>query len=97
VVAVGVPDFFFACGWIGLLIFLRNEKKQCANSVWIVKNVTKKTTAGLIVRKPTIRPCKPRCTRGEDFCLPGTAPAELPVINFYAKPARLLSEDIVED
>ena len=22
---------FLPCGWIGLLIFLRNEKKQCAN------------------------------------------------------------------
>ena len=26
--------FFFPCGWIGLLIFLRNEKKQCAN-LWV--------------------------------------------------------------
>ena len=31
VVAVGVPDVFLPCGWIGLLIFSRNEKKQCAN------------------------------------------------------------------
>jgi len=23
-------NVFFACGWIGLLIFLRYEKKQCA-------------------------------------------------------------------
>ena len=34
VVAVGVPDVFLPCGWIGLLIFLRNEKKQCAN-LWV--------------------------------------------------------------
>ena len=32
--AVGVPDVFLPCGWIGLLIFLRNEKKQCAN-LWV--------------------------------------------------------------
>ena len=25
---------FLPCGWIGLLIFLRNEKKQCAN-LWV--------------------------------------------------------------
>jgi uncharacterized membrane protein YwaF len=31
VAAVGVPDFFFACGWIGLLIFLRNEKSNVPN------------------------------------------------------------------
>ena len=34
VVAVGVPDVFLPCGWIGLLIFSRNEKKQCAN-LWV--------------------------------------------------------------
>ncbi|MHB9055760.1 MAG: hypothetical protein ACYC2P_06355 [Paludibacteraceae bacterium] len=33
VVVVGVPDAFLPCGWIGSLIFLRNEKKQCANFV----------------------------------------------------------------
>ena len=32
--AVGVPDVFLPCGWIGLLIFSRNEKKQCAN-LWV--------------------------------------------------------------
>ena len=42
VVAVGVSDFFLPCGLIGLLIFLRNEKKQCANCGWIAKNVTEK-------------------------------------------------------
>jgi len=38
----------------------------------------KKTTAGWIVRRQAKRLCKPRGTRGEDFCLPGIAPAELP-------------------
>jgi hypothetical protein len=52
VVAVGVPDFFFACGWIGLLVFLRNEKKQCAKLCEDCKKCDKKkTTAGLIVRR----------------------------------------------
>ena len=47
VVAVGVPDVFLPCGWIGLLIFSRNEKKQCAN-LWVdsKKCDRKKTTAG---------------------------------------------------
>jgi len=40
-----VTDFFFAYGWVGLLIFLRNEKKQCANCVWIAKSVTKKNNS----------------------------------------------------
>ena len=48
----------------------------------------KKTTAGLIVRRQAKRLCKPRGTRGEDFCLPGFLPSELPVINFQAKPDR---------
>jgi hypothetical protein len=42
VVAVGVQTSFLPCGWIGLLFFLRNEKKQCSNCVWIVKSVTEK-------------------------------------------------------
>ena len=35
-------NVFFACGWIGLLIFLRNEKKQCAKCAWVAKSVTEK-------------------------------------------------------
>ena len=34
----------------------------------------KKTTEGLIVRRQAKRLCKPRGTRGEDFCLPGILP-----------------------
>jgi hypothetical protein len=33
---------FLPCGWISLLIFLRNEKKQCANCARIAKSVTEK-------------------------------------------------------
>jgi hypothetical protein len=35
-------NVFFACVWIGLLLFLRNEKKQCANCGLIAKSVTEK-------------------------------------------------------
>jgi hypothetical protein len=35
-------NVFFACGWLGLLIFLRNEKKQCAKCGRIAKSVTEK-------------------------------------------------------
>ena len=31
--------------WIGLLLFLRNEKKQCANCAWIAKSVTEKNNS----------------------------------------------------
>ena len=36
---------FFACMWIGLLIFLRNEKKQCAKCARIAKSVTEKNNS----------------------------------------------------
>ncbi|MDY0219008.1 MAG: hypothetical protein RBR14_06650 [Candidatus Cloacimonas acidaminovorans] len=55
----------------------------------IAKSVTEKTTEGLIVRKPTKRPCKPRGTRGGDFWRLGILPAELPVIYFQALPDRI--------
>jgi hypothetical protein len=42
VVVVGVQTSFLPCGWIGLLFFLRNEKKQCANCARIAKSVTEK-------------------------------------------------------
>jgi hypothetical protein len=45
VVAVGVQTFFLPCGWIGLLIFLRNDKKQCANCARIAKSVTEKNNS----------------------------------------------------
>ena len=45
VVEVGVQTSFFACGWIGLLIFLRNEKKQCAKCARIAKSVTEKNNS----------------------------------------------------
>ena len=55
----------------------------------------KKTAAGLIARKPTKRPCKPRASAGSaswregwGFLAAGGCPAELPVITFQAKPDR---------
>jgi hypothetical protein len=38
------------------------------------------------VRRQAKRLCKPRGTRGEDFCLPVIALAELPVIIYQVKP-----------
>ena len=75
-------NVFFAWGWIGLLIFLRNEKKQCAKSGWIAKSVTEKNNrrvdcAEAVKKTPAMKRdklCKPRGTRGEDFCLPGILP-----------------------
>ena len=86
VVAVGVQTSF--CLWVDWLIdFLRNKKKQCAKLCEDCKKCDrKKTTAGLIARRQAKRLCKPRGTRGEDFCLPGITPAELSVINDQVKP-----------
>ena len=36
---------FLPCGLIGLLIFLRNEKKQCAKFGWNAKSVTEKNNS----------------------------------------------------
>ena len=38
-------NVFFACVWIGLLFFLRNEKKQCANCARTAKSVTEKNNS----------------------------------------------------
>jgi len=57
-------------------------------SVDCKKRDRKKTTAGLIVRRQAKRLCKPRGTRGEDFCLPEIVLVELPVIDFQVKPDR---------
>ncbi|MDD4994039.1 MAG: hypothetical protein PHR83_17595 [Paludibacter sp.] len=81
VVAVGVPDFFFACAWLETVVL---KKHHCESRV-DCKKCDKKTTAGLIVRRQAKRLCKPRGTTGEDFCLPGIDPAELPVMNYKAK------------
>jgi len=54
---------------------------ECKRLFCLLQKVwQKKTTAGLIERKPTKRPCKPRGTRGGDFWRLGIWPAELPVI-----------------
>ena len=88
--AVGVPDFFFACGWIGLLIFLRNEKKQCAKCAGIAKSVTEKNNSRVDCAeapKKTVQAM--RYEWWGFFGAGGFCPAELSVINFPAKPDRL--------
>jgi len=50
------------------------------------KSVTEKNNNRVIARRQAKRLCKPRGTRGEGFCLPMVALAELPVINFQAMP-----------
>lgn len=40
------------------------------------------------MRRQAKRLCKPRGTRGEDFCLLGIAMVELPVKNYQVKPDR---------
>jgi len=69
--------------------------------------VTEKNNEGWIVRRQAKRLCKPSTSassvteglnelarKGEDFCLPGIAPAELPVINYLVKPDRFLQNSL---
>ncbi len=41
VVVVGVPDFFFASGWIEIVV-LKKQHYECA---WIAKSVTEKNNS----------------------------------------------------
>ena len=87
--AVGVPDVFFACGWIGLLIFLRNEKKQCANCGLIAKSVTEKNNSRVDCAEADKKTVQAQRNEGRGFLAAGDCPAELPVIHFQVKPDRL--------
>jgi len=58
-------NVFFACEWIETVVL---KKQHCDSRVDCRKCDRKKTTAGLIARKPAKRLCKPRGTNGEDFC-----------------------------
>jgi hypothetical protein len=60
----------------------------------IAKSVTEKNNEAWIVRRQGKRLCKPRGTRGEDFCLPVIAPAQLPVSIYQVKPDRFLPNSI---
>ena len=66
------------------------EKTSLWKKGWLQKTWQKKTTAGLIVRKPQKRLCKPWGKNGEDFLGLVIVPAELPVINLQAKTDRYL-------
>jgi len=59
-----------------------NTEKQCANCGWIAKSVTEKNNSRVDCaeagkKTPAMKRdklCKPRGTRGEDFCLLGICP-----------------------
>jgi hypothetical protein len=75
-------NVFFACGWIGLLIFLKNEKKQCAKCARIAKSVTEKNNSRVDCAeagKKTVQALhfdrlSELARKGEDFCLPMILP-----------------------
>ena len=83
--AVGVPDVFLPCGWIGLLIFLRNEKKQCAN-LWVdsKKCDRKKQQQGGCAEAGIKTVQAVRYERRGFISGWGKKPFELPVIEFQA-------------
>ena len=75
------------------MIFLRNEKKQCARCGWIAKSVTEKNNSRVDCAeagKKTVQALhfgmlSELTRKGEDFCLPVIAPAQLPVISYQVK------------
>lgn len=84
-----MPDFFFACVWIGLLIYLRNEKKQCAKCGWIAKSVTEKNNSRVDCAEAIKKTVQAQRYEGRGFFIAGDyCPAELPVIILQAKPDR---------
>ena len=84
-VAVGVPDFFFACGWIGLLIFLRNEKKQYAKLCDDCKKCDREKPTKGGCAEVGIKTVQAPKYKGRGF-ISGwwKKPTELPVIEFQA-------------
>ena len=77
--------FFLPCGWIGLLIFLRNEKKQCAN-LWVdsKKCDRKKQQQGGCAEAGIKTVQAVRYERRGFISGWGKKPVELPVIEFQA-------------
>lgn len=77
--------FFLPCGWFGLLIFLRNEKKQCAN-LWVdsKKCDRKKQQQGGCAEAGIKTVQAVRYERRGFISGWGKKPVELPVIEFQA-------------
>ena len=77
--------FFLPCGWIGLLIFSRNEKKQCAN-LWVdsKKCDRKKQQQGGCAEAGIKTVQAVRYERRGFISGWGKKPVELPVIEFQA-------------
>ena len=83
--AVGVPDVFLPCGWSGLLIFLRNEKKQCANLCVDCKKCDRKKQQQGGCAEAGIKTVQAvRYERLGFISGWGKKPVELPVIEFQA-------------
>ena len=75
---------FLPCGLIGLLIFLRNEKKQCAKRAWIAKSVTEKNNIWVDCAEADKKTVQAQRYEGRGFLAAG----DLPVMKFQAKPDR---------
>ena len=64
-------NVIFACGWIGLLVFMRNEKKQCANYAWIAKSVTEKNNCRVDCAEATKKTVQAQSYEGRGFFVAG--------------------------
>jgi hypothetical protein len=84
-------NVFFACGWIGLLIFLRNEKKQCAKCGLIAKSVTEKNSSRVDCAEADKKTVQAQRNEGRGFLEAVDCLAELLVIYLQAEPDRLIS------
>jgi len=78
VVAVGVPDFFFACGWIETVVL---KKHHCERRV-DCKKCDRKRQRSVDCAEATIKTVQAMRYEWWGFFVAGDCPAELPVMNF---------------
>ena len=81
VVAVGVPDFFFALAG-GLKQWF--WKNNTVNVGWIAKSVTEKNNSRVDCAEADKKTVQAQRYEGRGFLAAGGWPAELPVINYQA-------------
>jgi len=75
-------------GGLAYCIFLRNEKKQCANCGWIAKSVTEKNNSRVDCAEADKKTMQAQRNEGRGFLAADECPVELLAIISQAKPDR---------
>jgi len=86
-VAVGVPDFFFACGWIETVVLKKHHSERRVDC----KKCDRKKQRRVDCAEATKKTVQAMRNEGRGFFVAGDCLAELPVINLQAKPDRFLN------